>query len=382
MPTNTANYNLVKPGADEFYDVSVQNGNSDIIDAKLKENADGLTTHSEDNMHVHWIGTAAGTNALTATYAEITAYSDGLGVSFKNTTDSNAVTSLNVNGLGAIPILKSNGGAVSNLKANGVYTLRYVSGNFILQGEGGEYGTASISDVRSTKTVGTENGVLQGALDLTNLTSTNIKKGVTIDGVSGSLVEGSMSLPNNLDLSLNNRSIYNIDSDGNFYCTEIVAAKTAGRKYDKNMTLLATYTDTSGSTRPIHTITQYGYTTQNGTTYYHYDLNGNLLHTLSVVAVANAILLPRENDFGIVSNSNFVVKVYSYSVTELYSYAFSNEYVGHIFLNKKNNFSGSIVQSNVLRELVVVPITLVAKIIKGVGNMGKNPFTLDYTNME
>lgn len=36
MPTNTTNYNLVKPIPGEFYDVEIQNDNMDIIDAELK----------------------------------------------------------------------------------------------------------------------------------------------------------------------------------------------------------------------------------------------------------------------------------------------------------------------------------------------------------
>ena len=41
MANQTENYKLTKPLASEFYDVEVQNGNMDKIDAALKENADG-----------------------------------------------------------------------------------------------------------------------------------------------------------------------------------------------------------------------------------------------------------------------------------------------------------------------------------------------------
>lgn len=37
MANNTTNYNLVKPTADEFYNIEVFNGNADIIDAELKK---------------------------------------------------------------------------------------------------------------------------------------------------------------------------------------------------------------------------------------------------------------------------------------------------------------------------------------------------------
>ena len=41
MADNTTNYKLTKPSADDFYDVGVQNGNMDIIDAELKNLNDG-----------------------------------------------------------------------------------------------------------------------------------------------------------------------------------------------------------------------------------------------------------------------------------------------------------------------------------------------------
>lgn len=128
-----------------------------------------LTTHQADLAHVHWIGTATGTNALTANYEAITALKNGLGVAFLNTTSSTLATTLNINGLGAIPILKANGNPVTNLKANGIYTLRYANGNFILQGEGGEYGTATASDVLAGKTFGTENGLVEGIATISSL---------------------------------------------------------------------------------------------------------------------------------------------------------------------------------------------------------------------
>lgn len=123
-----------------------------------------VKTHQEDLAHVHWIGTAIGTNTLTATYEAITALKNGLGVAFLNTTSSTGATTLNINGLGATPILKANGNPVTNLKTSGIYTLRYANGNFILQGEGGEYGTATASDVLAGKTFGTEDGIVAGSM--------------------------------------------------------------------------------------------------------------------------------------------------------------------------------------------------------------------------
>lgn len=61
MPTKTTNYGLTKPAQEEFYNVDDFNGNTDIIDAELKKNANNLTqiqqevtTHlDESNLNAH-----------------------------------------------------------------------------------------------------------------------------------------------------------------------------------------------------------------------------------------------------------------------------------------------------------------------------------------
>lgn len=108
-----------------------------------------VKTHQADLAHVHWIGAVAGTNTLTATYAPITQYKDGLAVSFKNTSASTVATTLNINNLGAITIINADGEAQSELKANGVYTVRYSNGNFILQGSSSISKSAQISNLNA-----------------------------------------------------------------------------------------------------------------------------------------------------------------------------------------------------------------------------------------
>ncbi|WP_310549934.1 phage tail-collar fiber domain-containing protein [Paenibacillus glufosinatiresistens] len=97
-----------------------------------------------------------------------TAYVDGMAVSFKNSILSTAAVTINVNNLGAKSIVKSNGNALasSNLKAGSIYTVRYnaTTGNFILQGEGGEYGTAGAAQVLTGYNVGTEAGLVSGTM--------------------------------------------------------------------------------------------------------------------------------------------------------------------------------------------------------------------------
>lgn len=166
-------------------------------------------------------GSASGTNAKTITLNPAPVeYVEGMTIAFKNVTQNSGVVTINVNGLGAKSILKSNGSALAsgNLKANSIYTVRYNGSNFILQGEGGEYGTATPSDVLQGKTIGTDDGLVSGTipsksaqtytprtynqtiasgryltgtqtiLGSTNLKSENIKRGVSIFGVSGSVV--------------------------------------------------------------------------------------------------------------------------------------------------------------------------------------------------
>jgi hypothetical protein len=110
-------------------------------------------------------GTTAGTaTAYTLTLSPVpTTLIAGLKFSFKTHIASGANPTLNPNALGAKAIKKPNGNAAT-LALNGVYTVVYDGTAFILQGEGGEYGTAVAADVIAGKTLGTENGLVTGAI--------------------------------------------------------------------------------------------------------------------------------------------------------------------------------------------------------------------------
>lgn len=90
----------------------------------------------------------------------------GVAIAIKIHAQNTGASTLNWNGKGAKSIKKVNGNDVAsgNLRLNGVYTLRYDGVNFILQGEGGEYGTAVASDVLAGKTIGTESGLIVGTM--------------------------------------------------------------------------------------------------------------------------------------------------------------------------------------------------------------------------
>lgn len=204
----------------------------DLIKDVLDENTAGnllnminatnveVSEHLADYVHHAGYGDASGTNAKTIILNPVpTGYTDGMTIAFKNITQNSGAVTLNVNGKGAKSVLKSNGNALAsgNLKANSVYTVRYNGINFILQGEGGEYGTATPSDVLQGKTIGTDDGLVSGTIPSksaqtytpggynqtiasgqyltgnqtisgsSNLKAENIKSGVKIFNVSGSL---------------------------------------------------------------------------------------------------------------------------------------------------------------------------------------------------
>lgn len=138
-----------------------------------------VTEHLADNVnHVRYAvatGTA-NTYAITLNPAP-TAYVEGMALSIKINVASTGPSTLNANGLGAKGIKKSNGTDVTNLKANGIYTLRYDGVNFILQGEGGS-GNAAASDLLAGKTASTDAGDIVGTMP--NRGVFNLGLGVTV----------------------------------------------------------------------------------------------------------------------------------------------------------------------------------------------------------
>lgn len=126
------------------------------------------TTHMANDVAHNRYGTASGANAKTITLNPApTSLGGGFSLRFKNTTANTGAVTLNINGLGAKPIIKNGGLALSsgNLKVGGIYTVVYDGTDFILQGERGEYGTATPVDVLKGKTFGTENGIMTGTFD-------------------------------------------------------------------------------------------------------------------------------------------------------------------------------------------------------------------------
>ncbi|CAI3683035.1 hypothetical protein [Clostridium neonatale] len=106
---------------------------------------------------------ASGTNDYTGIITGLKEYKEPLALAVKIPNDSTGACTININGLGAKAILKANGNAVTNLKANSIYTMRYNGTNFILQGEGGS-GNATAADILAGKTASTDAGDLIGTM--------------------------------------------------------------------------------------------------------------------------------------------------------------------------------------------------------------------------
>jgi hypothetical protein len=91
----------------------------------------------------------------------------GMAVSVQINVASDAASTLNWNGLGAKGIKKANGTDITNLKLNGIYTLRYDGVNFMLQGEGAG-GNAVAGDLLINKTATTDAGDIVGTMPENN----------------------------------------------------------------------------------------------------------------------------------------------------------------------------------------------------------------------
>lgn len=112
------------------------------VDFDSGQQAIDLNNHKKDYV-VHPVSATTGgsNNDYTITVQNPpTGYLHSLGVVLTVHEDSTGNATLNMNSLGARPIITTSGKPVTNLKANVVYSLRYSLplGSFILQGEGSD----------------------------------------------------------------------------------------------------------------------------------------------------------------------------------------------------------------------------------------------------
>lgn len=151
------------------------------------ENVD-LVAHLADNTKaIPHLGTTTNIgNAYSITSTETIVANQKFTV--KINANSTGVATLNISSIGSTKGIKKAGGLDATLKI-GVYTFFYDGTNFQLLGEGGDYGTAISSDVVLGKTIGTDNGIVTGTKNLSNLIASNIKNSINIDGIIGNVVE-------------------------------------------------------------------------------------------------------------------------------------------------------------------------------------------------
>ena len=140
---------------------------ADAAESAAKSYADGvaageagavqaeLDAHKADyTLQVPFATTAGSANAYTvSTDPALPSLVAGVAITVKFHVQNTGASTLNWNSKGAKPIKKANGSNVAsgNLKANGVYTLRFDGVNFILQGSDAA-GDATPADVLSGKT--------------------------------------------------------------------------------------------------------------------------------------------------------------------------------------------------------------------------------------
>ncbi len=207
--------------------VAASHSAGDIVENRFTAGAHNeLATQAEVDAHkadytlqVPYAVASGSANAYSVTLSPApTSLAAGLALAVKINVDNTGASTINVNGLGAKAIKKPNGSDVSagNLKADSVYTLRYNGVNFILQGSDAA-GNATPADVLSGKTFSNDSGDQvgtmpnRGAVIITpgtsnqtiqagyhngsgyvvgdsNLVANNIKNGVAIFGVTGSLL--------------------------------------------------------------------------------------------------------------------------------------------------------------------------------------------------
>ena len=156
---------------------------------------DDLYSHTNNStMHIPYTVASGTANNYTALISGVKSYVEGMAFSLKINIQNTGSSTININGLGAKAIVDSKGLAVKSgtLVSGGIYTVRYTGSNFILQGSGGgEYGTATASDVLSGKTIGTDNGLVTGTIvNRSGTTQTGTRRAQGTGYVDVSLPQG------------------------------------------------------------------------------------------------------------------------------------------------------------------------------------------------
>lgn len=248
LASTTPNLGLYKKnpltdGSDTFNIETMLNQNWDKIDQEIGEQQQSIDAHStEDSIHV-----AGGTaNAITITTGQSYSYGQHKRLSFKATANSTGNVTINVDGKGVVPALKFDGsqlpaGAIKSGKVYDWYYDTASGGRFFLIAKAS--GNAVAGDVLAGKTASGDDGeftgtipnngaggtVTPGTSDIVKpsgyysspitikgdpeLVAANIKEGIDILGVIGTLPVGKKQLSGTVTSS--NTSQLVVNSAGN-----------------------------------------------------------------------------------------------------------------------------------------------------------------------
>lgn len=193
--------NLINANTTAIEDKADQ-GDLDNLSGQVTSLNSSLALHLADYVkQAIYIDPTGGTSTAYTGNANppLDAYVDGIWVTIVPHVANGANPTLNIQGKGAVDLCNSKGVKLTagKLLAGIPYTFRKKGTSFILQGEGGEYGTATASEVLSGYTFGTETGIVNGALALSgDATVANVLSGKTFYNTNPkSKVTGTM--PNN-----------------------------------------------------------------------------------------------------------------------------------------------------------------------------------------
>lgn len=195
MSKSTKNHKLFKYEDNDNADLTFLGNTMDIIDGGLSP----FYVATLDSANIYKVTTGL----------NLTELQDGFSVRVAIPSASTGAVSFIVDTVSAIAIKKVNGNVVTNLKSNGVYSLTYYNGNFILASGGGVDGdkvTTSESDVLTGKTyIGSDEEVHTG--NMPNNGSLNASIGVngTFNIPAGYTSGGrvTQNIPNNGSINAN-----------------------------------------------------------------------------------------------------------------------------------------------------------------------------------
>lgn len=141
-----------------------------MVNYALNYTGDELNKYIERSSDIRnftfWGGdTTSSGNNYSVSSPNIDTLIAGMSITVKINATCTGASTLNWDGVGAKPIKLATGADFTGLKSGGIYTFRYDGTNFILQGDGYS-GTATASDIISGKTASTDAGEVTGTLIL------------------------------------------------------------------------------------------------------------------------------------------------------------------------------------------------------------------------